>query len=359
MPKYSRDIDLNCRSVPGRPFHGAGKSKRREVKRFTRLPISIAVGFSLLVALVGCGGSAQDSGSTQITWATGTTGGAYYHVTSAASAVMRKHSDTVQVQPQATGGSIENMRLLKQGDAQLASTSAETPNRAFRGKAPFKKPFKTLRAVAAGNSMLAHIMVRADSDIHSFSDLDGKRISTGAPGSATHFVAATMLKKLGITKYRQSRLEHEEAATALTDGTIDAMIPLSGIPFPAASELVATTDVRFVPLTGNEIQTIREDNSYWTSSKLPAGSYKGQSKPVPALGVPTLVVASSSVSKSAIREILNVLYAKRHKAWVTSDKIAAEYSTANTKKLLKQGVFNLPFHPGAKTFFREQGVEIK
>lgn len=312
-----------------------------------------------LLSLVGCSNSTTGGGGDKIflSTGTGTSGGAWYAIMSSAASVINPVSQTVNLDVQATGGSVENMKLLQNQTAKLGLSTPDTAYYAFKGDREFKEAYPGLRAVMAGNTMFEYVMVRADSKFKTMKDLNGAKISVGAPGSATAVVGEAMLGSLGI-QFEPQYLAHSEAAAALNDGTIDAIMALSGIPFPAATELTTTTDIHFVGLTQEEIDTVIKDNPYWAGGKLPAGLYKGQDEEVPGISVGTLVLTDENVSEQAIYELLQNLLKDKHQDWVASHKLAEEFSIETMKKYVENKVILMPVHPGAKKFFEEQGITI-
>jgi TRAP transporter TAXI family solute receptor len=288
---------------------------------------------------------------------TGGTGGAWYGIMAAASSIVNTNSQTINLDVQATGGSVENMKLLKNKTAQLGNATPDTAYFSYKGEREFKEAYADLRAVMAGNSMFEYIMVKADSNFKTMKDLDGATISIGAPGSATAIVGEAVLKSLGIN-FKPEYLAHSEAAAAINDGTIDAMMALSGIPFAAATELTTTTDIRFIELMQEEIVKIAKDNPYWAGGVLPAGTYKGQDKDVSGIGVGTVVLADKNVPEDAVYQLLQILLKDNHGDWVKAHKLAEEFSIETMKEYVDQKVILMPVHPGAKKFFEEQGIKF-
>ncbi|SFE52552.1 TAXI family TRAP transporter solute-binding subunit [Alteribacillus iranensis] len=327
------------------------------MKKFLSALFSLCLVFALVACGSSGGGEASggESEETFLSIGTGGTGGAWYAIMSAAGAAL--NSD-LNLDVQATGGSIENMKLVTNQSADLGFASPDTAYFAYEGGREFDNANPDLRVVMAGNMMYEYIIVRADSDIHEMEDINGKTVSIGAPGSATDIVGNEVLSSLGVEPAETINLAHSEAATALQEGTVDVMMALSGVPFTAATELSTVEDVRFIPLNQNEIDTVVENNQYWSGGELPAETYEGQNQPIPGINVGSLVIADESASEDDIYNLLNTLLVENHDEWEKGHNLASDFTIEMMETYVENGVVLLPFHPGAEKFFEEQGVTL-
>ena len=128
---------------------------------------------------------------------TGGTGGVYIVYGAGLADVLSKKLK-VAASAQQTTASVDNMKFIGQGKADLAFALADTAYDAIKGNAPFteKVDAQTL-AVMYGN--YTHIVVKDSSGINSVADLKGKRVSVGAPGSGTEINARQILAVAGMS----------------------------------------------------------------------------------------------------------------------------------------------------------------
>src|SRR4026208_2406974 len=76
----------------------------------------------------------------------------------------------------ATGGSVENIRRVTAGEAEMGLSFASAVHEAFFGAEPLKaKPLTNFRAVGLVFFGVAHAITYADSGIRTVEDLVGKR----------------------------------------------------------------------------------------------------------------------------------------------------------------------------------------
>src|SRR5205085_6276646 len=127
---------------------------------------------------------------------------------------------------------------------------------------PFKdSPAVPARSLAVLYSNYLHLVTRAETGVRKLSDLRGKIVSTGAPGSGTEVVAFRALEAVGIdpkTGVTVQALGASQSADALKDRKIDAFFFTGGLPTAAILDLSHTPGlkVRLVP-TDDAIPNMR------------------------------------------------------------------------------------------------------
>src|SRR5438128_12618211 len=109
---------------------------------------------------------------------TGGTGGVYI-VYGAGLADMLTKRLKVAASAQSTPASVDNMKLIRDGKADLAFTLADTAFDAVNGKGSFAAPEKPAdaKALAVLYSNLTHLVVKDGGGIDSVTDLRNKRVS--------------------------------------------------------------------------------------------------------------------------------------------------------------------------------------
>src|SRR6186997_492644 len=137
---------------------------------------------------------------------TGGTGGVYYPLGGAIANVLSKSLPNMQATAEVTGGSVDNLKLIASGQSELGFSMADAALDAFNGQDKFKSkvPLQTLLVVYP-NRM--HVVTVEGSGIEKMSDLKGKRVSTGSPGSATEVMAFRVIEGDGLDKDKDMRRE--------------------------------------------------------------------------------------------------------------------------------------------------------
>ena len=164
---------------------------------------------------------------TRLSIATGGTGGVYYPLGGGLAALISKHIQGVEATAEVTTASVDNMKLLHTGKVAIAFTLPDTAWEAHQGQLKGLQEKVPVRTLAALYSNYLHIVALEGSGVNSMTDLKGKRVSTGAPGSGTEIKGLRVMEAYGLSPKdlrSQDRLGAAESAGALKDRKIDAFI---------------------------------------------------------------------------------------------------------------------------------------
>src|SRR5205823_11318091 len=101
---------------------------------------------------------------------------------------------------QSTTASVDNMKLLRDGKADVAFTLADTAFDAVNGKGSFASPEKPsdAKALAVLYTNLTHLVVKESGGINAVPDLKSKRVSMGSAGSGTESIANRTPEAYGL-----------------------------------------------------------------------------------------------------------------------------------------------------------------
>jgi len=206
---------------------------------------------------------------------------------------------------ESTGGSIFNINAIRSGELEFGVSQSDWQFHAYNGTSQFEDTgaFEDLRAVFSLHPEPFTVVARADADITDFQDLQGKRVNIGNPGSGQRGTMEIVMDALGWTLDDfavASELPPAEQAAALCDNNIDAMIYTVGHPSGAIQEATTACDTVLVNVTGPEIDTLIEENSYYRTATIPGGMYRGTDEDVTTFGVGATFVTSADVSDDVV-----------------------------------------------------------
>lgn len=292
---------------------------------------------------------------SQLSIATGGTGGVYYPMGGGLAEVINNHVEGVSATAEVTGASVENMGLIATGDADLAIALADTVQQAYAGTGRFEgQQLPMVRAIGSLYANMVQIVTTADSGIDSIDDLAGKRVSVGAPGSGTEVNAQTLLEANGISfeDFDAQRLNFNETADALANGDIDAGFWSVGAPTSSILNLATTQDISMVPLTDEQIAAAQEADPTFTSLSLPGGTYEGVDEDISTIGVPNVLVVSSEMDEDMVYQVTKAMYEN-------IDELRAVHPAAEETTVdFTMSATPVPLHAGAIRYFEETGAEI-
>src|SRR5262245_40947779 len=178
---------------------------------------------------------------------TGGTGGVYYPLGGGLANILSKYLPGYQATAEVTGGSVDNLKLIGTGQSELAFSMADAALDAYRGEDKFRGAKVAVRTLMVLYPNRMHVVTIEGTGIEKMSDLKGKRVSTGSPGSATEVMAFRVIEAAGLDRdkdMRRERLGVAESVNAIKDRKIDAFFWVGGLPTAAVTDLGATPGVK-------------------------------------------------------------------------------------------------------------------
>jgi len=291
---------------------------------------------------------------TQLSIATGGTGGVYYPMGGGLAEVINNNVEGYSATAEVTGASVENMGLVATGDADLALALADTVQQAQTGTGRFDgQQLEMLRGLASMYANMIQIVTLDGSGIDGLEDLRGKRVSVGAPGSGTEVNAEAVLSANGITydDIDEQRLNFNETADALANGDIDAGFWSVGAPTSSILNLATTNDIRMIELTDEQIEAARDANPIFARTTLSGDTYEGVGDTT-VLGVPNVLVVSSEMSDDLAYEIAKAMFEN------ISDLQAVHPAANQTTVDFTLDATPIPLHAGAIRYYEEIGASV-
>jgi len=333
----------------------------------------------LILALVvaGCGGTnggttegdkTGDTGTTEggqdqpntetvssVIIATGGTSGTYYPLGGGMAQIFMDKAG-INASAQSTGASAENMRLIKNGEVDLAFTQSDIADYASKGTVMFQEDgaIENIKAVASLYNETVQVIVAKDSPIKSIADLKGKRVSVGAPGSGTEANAMQLLEVYGLTfddLGKVDRLAFGESASFIQDGTLDAAFVTAGTPTSAVNELAATKGVRVIGMDADKIAELINKYPYYAEDTIAAGTYAGFDEEVKTVAVKAQLVVRADLDDESVYQMTKALFENLEQLGTVHEK--GKHVTLETAL---QGV-SLEVHPGAAKYYDEKGIK--
>ena len=285
--------------------------------------------------------------------ATGGTGGVYYPYGGGIAKVLNENLPNVRATAEVTNASVDNLKLIRDGKADIAFVLADTLADAVAGRAAFTGAPVPAASLAVLYSNYTHLVTLAASGISRVADLKGRVVSTGSPGGGTEVIAFRVLRAAGLDPDRDVRrqgLGATESADALKDGKVDAFFWSGGLPTAAVQDLSHTPGVtiRLVP-SGELVAPLqREHGQLYFPLEMPAGAYPGVTAPIAVVGVANVLVVNKSMDEQLAYDITRLLFEKQ------ADLAAIHPEARNLS--LDRATQGSPadFHPGALRFYRTQ-----
>ncbi|WKX68846.1 TAXI family TRAP transporter solute-binding subunit [Streptomyces sp. XD-27] len=298
-----------------------------------------------LAAAGGLAGGCDASGPRgTIRLATGPEGGPYAVFGSRlADEVHRAHGE-LTVRVLTTAASVENLRMLDDGRADVAPALADSAADAAAGRGAFRRRVP-VAALARLYLNYLHLVVPADSAIYEPAQLAGRTVSLGAAGSGTSVTAGRVLDAAGVRSVRDARRGLGESVAALRGGAVAAFFWSGGAPTQAITALARELPVRLIPLGDLAPRLRRAHGPVYESVAIPAGAY-GHGGPTATVGTPSYLVCRAGLGDDIARAVTEVLFERRDRLPVPD----APGSRLDERYAIGTGT--VPLHPGSAAYYR-------
>ncbi|BHH86064.1 TAXI family TRAP transporter solute-binding subunit [Desulforhopalus sp. 52FAK] len=331
------------------------------IKHFKKIAALTAICVGLF-----SGSNLQAQESKNFLLATASTGGTYYPVGVALSTLTK-----VKLQPKQkigmsainSAGSGENVKLLRDNEAQFAILQGLFGYYAWHGEGPLKQdgPQTELRSVSMLWQNVEHFTILSSKaktgTISDMVDLKGERVSLGKKNSGTIGSNTVILTNLGADVEKDYDLIHVgygPSADALQNGQISGMGTPAGVPASAVTRALASMGDKLTLLSFTEEQAKKADGGLglWTPYEIPADAYPGLKEAVTTIAQPNFLAVRSDISEETVYQITKTIYENLpflnaiHKA-----------TKAMSKEKALAGL-PMPLHPGALRYYQEIGLEI-
>lgn len=276
----------------------------------------------------------------------------------------RRHAD-IQMVVQPYGGTAAVMQALEEGLAEFTLLDVNDAIMATSGTGHSEgQAHENLRIVAVLRPMELGFFVAADSDIHTVSDLEGKRVTSGwtaFPMGAYHTEGA--LAAAGLSTGDTIGVPVPDligGADAVGAGRADATMFAIGA--PKVAELDASLGgVRFLPFSeeasatpsDETLQRVQEVSpAFYLSLVEPAPHYVGVSEPMQMLTWDLVLVTRPDVPEETVERLLGALLDNRDEM-VGAFPLFGPLSAANAYKSFPV----VEYHPGAVSYYGAARIE--
>ncbi len=322
------------------------------VSKLTRTVSMVLAAIAIGLALPAL---AQQGNRISIT--TGGTGGVYYPMGGGMANVLSKNVPGLQATAEVTGGSVDNLKLIGAGKSEVGFAMVDAAWEASQGLDKFKDNKVSARTLMVLYPNKMQVVTIDGTGITKLSDLKGKRVSTGSPGSGVEVMTLRVLEAMGLDPkkdIKQERLGAAESVNAIKDRKIDAFFWVGGVPTAALTDLAATPGIKMKLIDHAEaVEAMNKKyGPLYTKGTIAANAYQGMDKAVENIDVWNILVTNDKMSDQMAYNIVKTLIEKK------PDLVAVHKEAENIELKNQNTGSPIPFHPGAKKYFEERGVKF-
>ncbi len=311
-----------------------------------------------LIAAASVGGFATGAGAQQqfISIGTGGVTGVYYPTGGAICRLVNKDRKEhgIRCSAESTGGSIYNINTIRAGELEFGVAQSDWQYHAYNGTSKFadQGKFEKLRAVFSVHPEPVTIIASDESGVNNITDLKGKRLNIGNPGSGTRGTWEVIEEALGWQRSDlklAAEMKSAETGQAVCDGKIDAYFWLVGHPSALTQESLATCPAHLVNATGPVIDKLVADNSYYRKATIPAGMYNND-KDIETFGVGATFVTSADVPEEVVYVVVKAVFEN----FDQFKKLHPAFANLKPEEMISDSL-SAPLHDGAVKYYKEKG----
>lgn len=302
----------------------------------------------------GLGACTAEARPGLLTVAGGEPGGFYLEFSTLLAATLQRHGVAERAVVEETGGSLDNLELLRTGRADLAVALADAAAR--QTTAPDAHPGHVV-ALGKVYENYVHAIVRKDSGIRSFAELAGRTVAVGQPGSGTSLITPRLIEAAGLTPASGSspaspktitvrNLGLNDGLDALRNGSVDAMFWSGGVPTAAIAAAHQELGLTLLDLSALLPGLQARYGAFYDRVLIPAGSYVGMPA-VWTIGVANLLLCRMDLDERTVRRTVELL--------VGHPEELIPRSSVGVQFLSQESLINtagIPLHPAAADAYR-------
>ncbi len=298
----------------------------------------------------------RPSGKARLVIGTGGTGGVFFPYGGGLARITTAKLPNAEMTAEVTGGSVDNMKLIHAGEADVGMSTADSAYDAVNGTGAYKDTGK-IQACTIANLYMSfiHVVAVDGAGINSVEDMKGKRVSVGSAGSSTEGAADRILEAAGLDPRKditRDSLSVAESVAAMKDRKIDAFFWIGGLPTAAVTDLVTTPNLKIKFIKADQYIP-KLDAKYgpqYASYPLPRSVYAGVDADVPGIGIGNILFVNANMSEGLVYDLLKTFFDNLGEVQqIHPEARSLKLETAATGS-------SIPFHPGAIKFFQEKGV---
>ena len=293
--------------------------------------------------------------TTHMFLGTGSVHGVYYPIGGVICRLVNRRQSLHRIRctVESTSGSVANLRDLRSGKFDLVVTQSDWQYHAYNGSNTFADdgPNQDLRAVFALEADPLALIVKADSEIQTFDDLQHRIVSFGYSRSLQHRSINDLLaaKEWNDDNFKEVRpMSDTRQVSELCADNIEAMLLLASSLTDNLANLPEGCQLKLVPIEGPEVARVIKDKAYYRLGTIPKGMYLNTSDDIKSYGLGAIFVASASTSPKAIYNVVKEIvqnfkdFQSLHPSLTTLDKRELPYAGITA-----------PLHPGAIRYYKE------
>ena len=293
--------------------------------------------------------------STHLLIGTGSVQGVYFPVGGVICRLLNRHKSlhNIRCSLESTGGSIYNLTQLREGNFDIVFAQSDWQYHAVKGTSTFREigANTQLRSVLALEPDPLALIVKVDSEINDFNDLENRSVSFGYARSLQHRIIDDLLDAKGWSDSNFKtlrRMSDAKQVGQLCDDKVEAILLLSSSLTDRLRNLSDDCKLRLVPIQGAEVNKIIHQKPYYRVGKILRGQHLNSENDVTSFGLGATFVAMESTSPKAIYHVVKEIVEN----FKDFQSLHPSLKSISKRDLAHAGL-TAPLHPGAIRYYKE------
>tara|TARA_B100000700_G_scaffold267831_1_gene308068 strand:+ start:882 stop:1853 length:972 start_codon:yes stop_codon:yes gene_type:complete len=267
----------------------------------------------------------------------------------------RRKDHGVRCSAEVTGGSIENINAVRDGELDMGLARSDFQFRAYSGGPGFNNrgPFNGLRAMFSIHALPVNIVARQDSRITNVNHLVGKRVNLGGSGSFHFHTWKVMWHAMGKKEANlklATDIDLMQIPSALCNNQIDAFFWVGTHPNSIIKDATNTCNTVLAVVENSAIAGLIKENPFYRSISIPGGMYRGNPKDIKTFGLGATMVTSIRTSPNTVYEVVKSVF----EDFDEFKNLHPAFAVLRKKEMIREAL-SAPLHIGALKYYKERG----
>jgi len=252
-------------------------------------------------------------------------------------------------------GPIANIESLDDERIDIGIVQSDVLYDAINGDGSFasRDPDSALRVLFSGQAEAFTIVARPELNIREVTELRGKRINLGSPGSGERVSMNRVMTALGFapTDFAAARefpLALQHAAFCAYE--LDAIVYTVRHPNGLVNDVILTCGGVLVDVSGPQIESLLANYPEYSRSDIPGNTYVSNPGAVATIGVRTAVITTARLPETVAYRITKAVFEHID----DFRRLHPDFATLLPPDMVP-GATGVPVHPGAARYYRERG----
>jgi TRAP transporter TAXI family solute receptor len=252
-------------------------------------------------------------------------------------------------------GPVANIESLHDGRIDIGIVQSDVLADALSGHGPFasRGPDKALRVLFTGQTEAFTIVARRELEIRAATELRGKRINLGSPGSGERVSMERVMAALGFapTDFAETReLPLAQQHDAFCANALDAIVYTVRHPNGLVDDVIRSCRGILVDISGPKIEGLLSRHPEYSRSVIPGNTYLSNPEAVTTLGVRTAIITTARLPETVAYEITKALFENID----DFRRLHPDFATLLPHDMVSGGRV-VPVHAGAARYYRARG----